>query len=138
MVGKTIRQVVPGVTEDWFATYCSVLSTGTPLRFERNFAPTERTLELYVFRLEPAALWRVAIIFKEVTARKRRQSQTQEQSMILADLDRRKDELLAMLSHELHSPLAPITNAPHLLRLQRNDDRSSNGPAVSSSARLRR
>ncbi len=122
VVGKTIRQVVPGITEDWFATYDSVLSTGTPLRFERDLVPTERTLELYVFRLEPAALGRVAIIFKDVTARKSLQTQTQQQAAILADLDRRKDEFLAMLSHELRNPLAPITNALHLLRLQKNED----------------
>ena len=35
---------------------------------------------------------------------------------------RRKDEFLAMLSHELRNPLAPITNAVQLLRLQKNED----------------
>jgi nitrogen-specific signal transduction histidine kinase len=33
----------------------------------------------------------------------------------LAELDRRKDEFLAMLSHELRNPLAPILNAALLL-----------------------
>jgi CheY-like chemotaxis protein/nitrogen-specific signal transduction histidine kinase len=33
-----------------------------------------------------------------------------------ADLHRRKDEFLAMLSHELRNPLAPIVTAMHLLR----------------------
>jgi PAS domain S-box-containing protein len=41
----------------------------------------------------------------------------------LADLDRRKDEFLAMLSHELRNPLAPILNAVQLL--QRQADESS-------------
>ena len=40
----------------------------------------------------------------------------------LVDLHRRKDEFLAMLSHELRSPLAPISNAVHLLRLQKHED----------------
>jgi PAS domain S-box-containing protein len=43
---------------------------------------------------------------------------TQLQAAALADLHRRKDEFLAMLSHELRSPLAPILNAVHLLRSQ--------------------
>ncbi len=34
----------------------------------------------------------------------------------LAEADRRKDEFLAMLSHELRNPLAPIRNALHLLK----------------------
>ncbi len=34
----------------------------------------------------------------------------------LKDADRRKDEFLAMLAHELRNPLAPIVNATHVLR----------------------
>jgi len=34
----------------------------------------------------------------------------------LRDADRRKDEFLAMLAHELRNPLAPIRNAAHVLR----------------------
>ena len=122
VVGKTIRQVVPGITEDWFATYDSVVSSGKPIRFERDFEPADRVLELYVFRLEPEALGRIAIIFKDVTARNRLQRKTLEQAEALADLARRKDEFLAMLSHELRNPLAPISNALMLLRLQQNED----------------
>ena len=78
VVGKTIRQVAPGITEDWFATYDSVVRTGMPIRFERDLTPADRVLELYVFRLEPEALRRIAIIFKDVTARNRLQRQTLE------------------------------------------------------------
>lgn len=41
----------------------------------------------------------------------------------LADLHRRKDEFLAMLSHELRNPLAPILNAVSMLRLQKDETR---------------
>jgi PAS domain S-box-containing protein len=34
----------------------------------------------------------------------------------LKEADRRKDEFLAMLAHELRNPLAPISNALHILR----------------------
>jgi PAS domain S-box-containing protein len=40
------------------------------------------------------------------------------QAEAMADMNRRKDEFLAMLSHELRNPLAPIMNAVHLLRLE--------------------
>jgi signal transduction histidine kinase/ActR/RegA family two-component response regulator len=40
----------------------------------------------------------------------------------LKDADRRKDEFLAMLAHELRNPLAPITNAVHLMRRARIED----------------
>ena len=37
------------------------------------------------------------------------------QNRDLKDTDRRKDEFLAMLAHELRNPLAPIANAAHML-----------------------
>ncbi len=45
---------------------------------------------------------------RDVTDRKHAEEALREQ-------DRRKDEFLAMLGHELRNPLAPITNALHLL-----------------------
>jgi signal transduction histidine kinase/ActR/RegA family two-component response regulator len=41
----------------------------------------------------------------------------------LREADRRKDEFLATLAHELRNPLAPIRNAAELLRLHAADDR---------------
>jgi PAS domain S-box-containing protein len=39
----------------------------------------------------------------------------------LKEADRRKDEFLAMLAHELRNPLAPIRNGLQLMRLAQND-----------------
>jgi PAS domain S-box-containing protein len=60
---------------------------------------------------------------RDITQRSRLEKQLQEQALALADLQRRKDEFLAMLSHELRNPLAPITNAVQLLRLHTNEDK---------------
>jgi len=59
--------------------------------------------------------------FYDITERSRLERKTLEQAQTLADLDRRKDEFLAMLSHELRNPLAPIANAVHLLGMQENE-----------------
>lgn len=48
-----------------------------------------------------------------------RQKRNEEALMVA---DRRKDEFLAVLSHELRNPLAPIRNALHMLRLGTFDD----------------
>jgi len=60
---------------------------------------------------------------RDISERSRLERETQEQAAVLADLHRRKDEFLAMLSHELRGPLAPIMNAVHILRLQKTENR---------------
>ena len=59
---------------------------------------------------------------RDITDRARLERQTQEQAAELIDLHRRKDEFLAMLSHELRNPLSPILNATHILRLQKDEN----------------
>jgi PAS domain S-box-containing protein len=60
--------------------------------------------------------------FIDITERSRLERQTQEQAEALAELHQRKDEFLAMLSHELRNPLSAIFNALHILRLQNTDN----------------
>jgi signal transduction histidine kinase/ActR/RegA family two-component response regulator len=59
---------------------------------------------------------------RDITQRSRMEREAKAQATALADLHRRKDEFLAMLSHELRNPLSPILNAVHLLRLQGNEN----------------
>ncbi len=53
--------------------------------------------------------------FEQATAALRQSEQT------LREADRRKDEFLAMLAHELRNPLAPIRNAAEILWLMSNE-----------------
>ena len=64
--------------------------------------------------------------------------QAQKAEAALHDLDHRKNEFLAMLSHELRSPLAPILNAALLLRLHSNRNRLQGieNPVVHQSATI--
>ena len=48
--------------------------------------------------------------------------QLRQNAADMSKADRRKDEFLAMLSHELRSPLAPILNAVQLLQLQKDEN----------------
>ena len=52
-----------------------------------------------------------------MTDRKQAQQQLQEQADALKEADRRKDEFLAMLAHELRNPLAPIRSGLDLLAM---------------------
>lgn len=55
--------------------------------------------------------------FYDTTERSRLERTAREQAQALAALHSRKDEFLAMLSHELRNPLAPLASAVQMLRL---------------------
>ena len=57
----------------------------------------------------------VIVLVTDITARKHAE-------LALRDADRRKDEFLAMLAHELRNPLAPIRNSLNILRLMSQSD----------------
>jgi PAS domain S-box-containing protein len=58
-----------------------------------------------------------AKVTRDLTER-RQLERARAQAEALVELDRRKDEFLAMLSHELRNPLAPLLNAAQLLLLE--------------------
>ncbi len=58
----------------------------------------------------------VAIV-RDVSERKRLERELQRRIGELAELDRRKDEFLAMLAHELRNPLAPLQSALEILAM---------------------
>jgi PAS domain S-box-containing protein len=60
--------------------------------------------------------------FYDISERSRMEREIRSQSRVLSDLHRSKDEFLAMLSHELRNPLAPILNAVQVLRLHTNEN----------------
>jgi PAS domain S-box-containing protein len=70
-----------------------------------------------------------AKVTRDLTQR-RELERAKAHSEALADINRRKDEFLAMLSHELRNPLAPISTTVQLLRLDVGDD-PARQPAIS-------
>lgn len=71
VVGQKVRDMVPDEADAWVDIYRRVLVTGEPVRFERELVKTSRYLELAAFRIEPAELRRVAVLFQDVTSRHR-------------------------------------------------------------------
>jgi PAS domain S-box-containing protein len=70
---------------------------------------------------QPVAL---ATVSQDVTDRKRFEDTLRSVATDLSEADRRKNEFLAMLAHELRNPLAPIRHAIQALRLTENDGKS--------------
>ena len=122
-VGKCVREILPQLETHWYETYGRVALTGESIRFiDEARALDGRWFDVYAFRLGAPECRRVAILFSDISERRRLQEKTREQADSLADLNRHKDQFLAMLSHELRNPLAAIQYAVQALRLQPNKD----------------
>lgn len=68
------------------------------------------------------ALRAVADILAQGIERKRLEDEVRKRVEALAEADRRKDEFLAMLGHELRNPLSPALTALHVLKERPSDD----------------
>ena len=108
VLGKTWHQAFPhAVGNPVDQMYQRVMRTRQGEGMEYDYSHYGRWLEISA---SPVRSGGVAVYFRDVTDRKRA-----EQS--LRDADRRKDEFLATLAHELRNPLAPIRTGLHLLQI---------------------
>lgn len=71
VVGKPASGLVPEVSREWLDAYASVLESGKPLHFQQYSAVVERWFELRVVRVGPPSARQVAIVFSDVTLRRR-------------------------------------------------------------------
>jgi PAS domain S-box-containing protein len=75
VVGQKLREMVGEEADAWVARYGAVLRTGQPIRFEQELVATGRHLSLSSFRIEPPELKQVAVLFQDVTERKRAEAE---------------------------------------------------------------
>ena len=103
------------------------LATGesfvTPERVE--FRIDRGTTECYEWRLDritlPDGQHGLVCYFRDISAQVAARKALEESREALNEADRRKDEFLATLAHELRTPLSPIRNSLNILRFAGND-----------------
>ncbi len=79
IVGKRLREIVSeSEASAWASIYREVLVTGRPVRFERELKETGRYLDLAAFRVAGFEERQVAVLFQDVTARKRAEKALRE------------------------------------------------------------
>jgi PAS domain S-box-containing protein len=115
--GKRMRELVPDHDRHWFQIYGRVALTGKPVRFENEAKSMGRWFDVYAARLGGPGSARVAVLFNDVTERRRSREKLERLAAELAETDRRKTEFLATLAHELRNPLAPLSNGLQLIRM---------------------
>ena len=89
---------------EWRGESAHVLRDGKVLRVESHFT---------VFR--DGAIRGLLAVNRDVSERRRADEAVVR---MLREADRRKDEFLAILAHELRNPLAPVVNALQYLRMR--------------------
>jgi PAS domain S-box-containing protein len=60
----------------------------------------------------------VVLVFRDISIKRRLEMLEKEQHAAMITTQRRKDEFLAMLAHELRNPIAPIANALQLMAIR--------------------
>ncbi|BAN25841.1 hybrid sensor histidine kinase/response regulator [Caballeronia insecticola] len=113
-------EILPLDREHVAEAYRQLLANGTPYEVEYRIVRAsgvprwvvERAFQVRAASGHPARAQRVAGIVNDISERKAAE-------LLLREADRRKDEFLAMLAHELRNPLAPIRNAIDLLDPER-------------------
>jgi len=115
VVGKTIRQMFPGVAEEWYETYDTVVRTGEAIQFELGLFPTGRVLEAFAFRVKDETHRRVGVIFKDISDRKRVELELRKAIAAAEKANVAKSEFLSSMSHELRTPLNAILGFAQLM-----------------------
>jgi PAS domain S-box-containing protein len=130
--GRDFAEVMHIIREPTYADqiiriFRHTLATGEPY-FTREHAvvrPDRGVLEHYEWRLEritlPDGKPGLVCYFRDTSAHVAARTAVEESRAALKEADRRKDEFLATLAHELRTPLAPIHNALQILRLAGKD-----------------
>lgn len=101
VVGRRVRDMVPAEADSWVSLYRDVLETGRPIRFEKELEATGRWLELAAFKVGPAGGRQVAVLFQDLTARKRAEK-------ALADLNASLEARVEARTEELQSAHAAL------------------------------
>ena len=104
LLGRRLTEVLPRswIESEAFQNYVAVARDGLTREFETR--TRLRGVEGWVHCIASPMRESVAVWFNDITDRKKSEQ-------LLREADRRKDEFLATLAHELRNPLAPIRQA---------------------------
>ncbi|MGC4065106.1 MAG: PAS domain S-box protein [Polyangiaceae bacterium] len=92
VIGKTVRELLPGLEEAWIETYGRVALTGNSTRLERFAAPLGRYYSTIAYSHEPGQF---ACLFEDVSERKRtEQALRQVATRFQAVFENAKDAIL--------------------------------------------
>lgn len=102
VVGKTMRSQVPGHEQNWFDIYGRVALTGEGVRFEDQAeALGDYWYDVYAFRVGDPQAPQVAVLFNDITERRRMEAALRQSEEGLRALNETLEERVQQRSREL-------------------------------------
>lgn len=113
LIGHRIWDLYPdAVGNQFYHELHRAVSERVSIHSEHYYAPFDRWYENHIYPFAGG----VCVFSTDITELKQAQLERERLLEALREADRRKDEFLAMLAHELRNPLAPILHAVQILR----------------------
>lgn len=120
IIGKTVREIMPGIEDHWISTYGKVALSGVPTRFESYAAELGRHYQVTAYSPQRGQF---AVIFNDVTHLKEVEDELKQNQQKLmkanAELVKKNAELERLnytISHDLKSPLITIKGFMGMLK----------------------
>ncbi len=119
--GKLMRELAPDLEAHWFEIYGKIALTGEPARFVNEARALNRWYDVYAYRVGRPEDRQVAILFNDITERKKAEGQLKQINEELHRSNTDLQQFAHVASHDLREPLRAINGFMELLQQQYKD-----------------
>jgi PAS domain S-box-containing protein len=96
--GKTALELVPDLETFWFEIYGKIALTGESLRFENGSEVMNRWFDVYAFRIGQKGERKVAVLFKDISDRKRSEKEREQAEKALLASEEQSRNILESIT----------------------------------------